>query len=52
MQIFKSNKLTSNAEDSNIGGRSGSFFFFSEDRQYIVKTISASEKNVMVSMVT
>jgi hypothetical protein len=30
-QIFKSNLKTGNAETSNSGGKSGSFFFFSED---------------------
>ena len=29
------------------GGRSGSFFFFSHDRKYILKTISEDELNVM-----
>jgi hypothetical protein len=43
-QIFKSNQQTGNAQNSNNGGKSGSFFFFSQDRNYIVKTITSSEK--------
>ena len=38
-QIFKKNK---NAKEAN-GGRSGSFFFFTQDNKYIVKTINKTE---------
>ena len=31
-------------------GRSGSFFFFSSDRQFVIKTISKTEKNVLLAM--
>ena len=31
-QIFKSNLQTSSGVSSNVGGKSGSFFFFSEDK--------------------
>lgn len=34
-QIFKTNKGTKH----NQGGKSGSFFFFTEDRQFIIKTL-------------
>ena len=34
-QIFKTNKGQKHTE----GGKSGSFFFFTEDRKYIVKTL-------------
>ncbi len=38
-QIFKANQ----GQKHNAGGKSGSFFFFTEDRQYIIKTIKKSE---------
>jgi len=38
-QIFKANQ----GQKHNSGGKSGSFFFFTEDRQYIIKTIKKSE---------
>jgi 1-phosphatidylinositol-4-phosphate 5-kinase len=31
-------------------GRSGSFFFFSYDRRFIIKTLQGKEKDVLVSM--
>jgi hypothetical protein len=37
--IFKTNQN----QNSNDGGSSGSFFFFSQDKQFIVKTISFKE---------
>lgn len=43
-QIFKSNMASGRAVNSNEGGRSGSFFFFSQDKHYIVKTISVQER--------
>jgi len=33
---------------TNKGGQSNSFFFVTEDNNYIVKTISAEEKDVML----
>ena len=40
-----------NIFDSKEGlGRSGSFFFFSADKQYIVKTMRGSEKKVLLNM--
>jgi len=51
-QIFKSNQQTGNAQNSNKGGKSGSFFFFSQDRNYIVKTITSSEKKIMLDKLT
>ena len=36
MQIFKTNSDQSHSS----GGKSGSFFFFTEDRQFIIKTMS------------
>ena len=48
--IFKSNQQTGSAMSSNQGGKSGSFFFFSEDKQYIVKTISTQERTVLLKM--
>jgi hypothetical protein len=32
-------------------GKSGSFFFFSSDRRFVIKTISKTEKNKLLSMV-
>ena len=49
-QIFKSNKITSNGESSNVGGSSGSFFFFSQDRQYIIKTITKKEIDSLIKL--
>jgi len=34
----------------NSGGASGSFFFFSHDNRFIIKTIGASEKKVLLGM--
>ena len=31
-------------------GKSGSFFFFSNDRKFVIKTISQIEKNVLLSL--
>ena len=39
-QIFKSNKGQKNQQ----GGKSGSFFFFTQDKKYIIKTMSEAEK--------
>ena len=46
--IFKINKKSS--EDTNDGGRSGSFFFFTQDRQYLVKTMTGKEVKTFVKM--
>ena len=35
---------------SNVGGKSGSFFFFSEDNKYIVKTINKTERKVLLKL--
>lgn len=40
MQLFKTNESVQHS----TGGRSGSFFFFTEDREFIIKTISYEEK--------
>jgi hypothetical protein len=39
MQIFKTNQN----ESHGTGGKSGSFFFFTEDRQFIIKTMTPQE---------
>ena len=31
-------------------GKSGSFFFFSSDRKFVIKTISKTEKNKLLSI--
>ena len=33
-------------------GRSGSFFFFSHDRKFIIKTMTKSEMDLMLSMLS
>lgn len=43
MQIFKSNQ----SKDGS-GGSSGSFFFFTEDKQFIIKTITTQEKKTLM----
>ena len=40
MQIFKTNSNQSHSD----GGQSGSFFFFTEDKKYIIKTMTFQEK--------
>ena len=49
-QIFQSNKRISSGTSSNQGGASNSFFFLTEDKKFIVKTISEQEKNVMLKL--
>ena len=39
-QIFKTNQ----GEKHNDGGKSGSFFFFTQDKKFIIKTLKNSEK--------
>lgn len=34
----------------NSGGASGSFFFFSHDNRFIIKTLSGNEKDVLLNM--
>ena len=45
-QIFKTNKNS----NSNDGGRSGSFFFFTQDKRFLVKTMTACERNILLKM--
>ena len=45
-QIFKTSRLG----DTNKGGRSGSFFFFSEDKRFIIKTITKIEITVLLNI--
>jgi len=46
LQIFKTNKGTKH----NDGGKSGSFFFFSQDKKYIIKTLFPKEKIRLLDM--
>lgn len=48
--IFQSNRLTSEGLSSNKGGRSYSFFFFTEDKQYIIKTIPQAERKRLIAI--
>lgn len=45
-QIFKMNQQS----ETNDGGRSGSFFFFSQDKRFIVKTMTQNEKKILLGM--
>lgn len=49
-QIFKSNLLTSRGKTTNTGGKSGSFFFYSQDKKFIIKTIKPSERKQLIKM--
>lgn len=46
LQIFKSNQNQSHDD----GGKSGSFFFFTEDKKFIIKTMTNSEKKTLLRM--
>ena len=46
MQIFKTNSN----ESHGSGGMSGSFFFFTEDKKYIIKTMTFQEKENLMGM--
>lgn len=46
-QIFKTNKNSSNTND---GGRSGSFFFFTQDQQFLVKTMTTYERKTLIGI--
>ena len=49
-QIFDSNFKAGQASSTNDGGKSGSFFFFSEDKNFIVKSMKKSELKVILKM--
>ena len=49
-QIFKSNQRSGLGQSSNQGGQSNSFFFVTEDNNFIVKTITANEKKVLLNL--
>jgi 1-phosphatidylinositol-4-phosphate 5-kinase len=49
-QIFDSNLKSGQASSTNDGGKSGSFFFFSQDKNFIVKTMKKSELKVILKM--
>ena len=46
MQIFKTNKNQSHSS----GGKSGSFFFFTQDKQFIIKTMTKKEKEILMKL--
>ena len=46
MQIFKTNQNRSHGS----GGKSGSFFFFTEDRKFIIKTMTKQEKKNLMKI--
>lgn len=41
--LFKANVAIKEGLSTNNGGASGSFFFFTQDKNYIIKTISKEE---------
>ena len=45
-QIFKANSGAKHTE----GGKSGSFFFFTQDKRYIIKSMKPSEKKKLLGM--
>lgn len=49
-QIFKSNSQARHFQSSNQGGASGSFFFFTQDKRLIVKTMTKEEKDLMLNI--
>jgi hypothetical protein len=50
-QIFKTKERSREGESSNIGGSSGSFFFFTQDNKCIVKTITVSERKLFLRLI-
>jgi 1-phosphatidylinositol-4-phosphate 5-kinase len=46
MQIFKTN----NYQKHGTGGKSGSFFFFTEDKKFIIKSLTKKEKKNLMTM--
>ena len=44
LQIFK----VKEKQEHQSGGKSGSFFFFTEDKQFIIKTMFRHEKNILL----
>jgi hypothetical protein len=49
-EIFKSNQKARQAISTNEGGKSGSFFFFSHDKKFIIKTITESELKLLMRL--
>lgn len=45
--IFKTSEKITEGDASNEGGRSSSFFFFTQDRKYMVKTLTRKEFRVL-----
>lgn len=45
--IFQNNK----SQNTNDGGKSGSFFFFTEDKKFLVKTMPKNERILYLKMV-
>ena len=41
--------MTNQGQKQGQGGASGSFFFFTQDKQYIIKTIGESEKTALLT---
>jgi len=47
LDMFKNEENMKNIKKSE--GKSGSFFFFTHDQKFIIKTINTSEKEVLLS---
>lgn len=46
--IFQNNR----SQNTNDGGKSGSFFFFTEDKKFLVKTMPKNERIIYLEMLT
>lgn len=49
-QILKTNNKLKAGDSTNQGGSSGSFFFFTEDRKYMIKSMKREEVSNLLRM--
>ena len=49
-QIFKTSEKTKKGISTNNGGSSGSFFFYTEDNKYLIKTLPKHELEVFLEL--
>jgi hypothetical protein len=50
LQIFKTNRTMIEGMSTNNGGKSNSFFFFTEDKKYMIKTMNKEEFRVLIKI--
>ena len=48
LEVNKNRKMIFKAKES--AGKSGSFFFFSHDNKFIIKTLKTNEKKLLISI--